>query len=325
MAQAPLATLRPFNRADGPFSSWFQQFEDYCFLYEIPEEEPDEDDFIPHNRRRALFLANMGPVAFQALINGCAPDRPNQYPIAELSDILIDRFDNPGLKSVNRLTFEKRVQGEQESATEFMDAITSMADKCHFGPFRDEAIIDRIIAGVRSDRARNQLLESEDIDLARVKRIVLQAEAVRTHARAIAQSLPVGKVDSRASTSHHQQNQHHRSQQQNPHQQLKPQDSKDQPQRKWKPCYRCTKLHDGRSCPAINWTCSKCSKKGHIAKACRSRQLNSIQQQPPQGTSNPSSADPGPSHSNPSNLNSISVDEEVTSLFDIIKSLNSTA
>ncbi|KAF2889771.1 hypothetical protein ILUMI_16402 [Ignelater luminosus] len=36
-----------------------------------------------------------------------------------------------------------------------------------------------------------------------------------------------------------------------------------------KPCYRCTRQHDPKSCPAKNWECYHCHKKGHTSQACR--------------------------------------------------------
>ncbi|KAF2891348.1 hypothetical protein ILUMI_14825 [Ignelater luminosus] len=41
-----------------------------------------------------------------------------------------------------------------------------------------------------------------------------------------------------------------------------------------KPCYRCTRKHDPKSCPAKNWECYHCHKKVHTSQACRKPTVN---------------------------------------------------
>lgn len=268
--------------------AWFQQFEDYCFLYDVDFEEPDDEGFIAHNRRRALFLSKMGPVAHATLVNACLPDRPNQYPIEELSDVLRERFEPPGLIPVNRFHFSQRVQGEQESASDYFDALATMAERCNFGNGRDEAIRDRIIAGIRNDRTRALLLDEVELTLADAKRIVQQSETVRVQGRALAQALPVGRV---VAQPNQQLKQKPKSwnQPRNPSNfkqrnfnQRNPNPSTSN-QKQWNPCYRCTKRHDGRTCPAVNWICSKSNRKGYTAPACRSvSRVNTIRGEQPQ-------------------------------------------
>ena len=44
-------------------------------------------------------------------------------------------------------------------------------------------------------------------------------------------------------------------------------------------CSRCRRTHQNNTCPAIGKTCKKCNKPGHFAAMCKSRNVNSIEEQ----------------------------------------------
>ncbi|EDS32596.1 conserved hypothetical protein [Culex quinquefasciatus] len=64
---------------------------------------------------------------------------------------------------VQRFRLSLRNQQPDETAEEFVQAVKLQADFCGFGAFRDVAIQDRILAGLRDDRLKEMLLKEEGL------------------------------------------------------------------------------------------------------------------------------------------------------------------
>lgn len=45
----------------------------------------------------------------------------------------------------------------------------------------------------------------------------------------------------------------------------------------FRPCRRCGREHDEKTCPAVSWQCYKCLKYGHIAPLCKPDQVNNVE------------------------------------------------
>lgn len=88
-------------------------------------------------------------------------------------------------------------------------------------------------------------------------------------------------------------------------------------------CYRCGRSHDLSKCPAVNWECFVCFKKGHTSRVCRKRL--SSRSPSPRGYRNNNSRSPSPHHLQTSinefsqsmqslSFNSITVHHDINSL-----------
>lgn len=58
-----------------------------------------------------------------------------------------------------RFHFNNRDQLEGESINEYVTALKRLADVCEYGHLRDEMVRDRLIAGIVSENARQDLLD----------------------------------------------------------------------------------------------------------------------------------------------------------------------
>lgn len=45
----------------------------------------------------------------------------------------------------------------------------------------------------------------------------------------------------------------------------------------WKPCFRCGRRHNPDRCPAVNWECFKCHRKGHTSQVCRRKDVKVLE------------------------------------------------
>jgi len=56
--------------------------------------------------------------------------------------------------TANRYTFSTRNQQDGESSFDYINALQILADKCQFQGFLEEALRDRLIAGILKTRQR---------------------------------------------------------------------------------------------------------------------------------------------------------------------------
>ncbi|KAK3920038.1 Retrovirus-related Pol polyprotein from transposon gypsy [Frankliniella fusca] len=276
-------TLRALDPDVISVTGWVQLFNGYCALIRLPEEVPNAHGVIAPNERRRLFLQSVGDRAYEYLRTACLPNTPYCFPIHTLIRLLREKFEPPGLISTNRYQFHRRTQQQNESATEFVTALQVLAARCEFGLHYPEALRDQLIAGVRSNELRLAMLRENNLTFFQAKELAVRDDALRSEVRLMAQhSMNVNVANSQSASGKPKNKENFKkftpSNKSNKKAQ-QPEASGSAPS--WNPCFRCTRKHDGRTCPARNWECHKCKKKGHISKCCPKRQVQVVTAQPP--------------------------------------------
>ena len=282
LVEPMFSALKEFEPSTISFTGWLQLFQEFCIANNVQAEpEPIQVNGQPqvvHNQKRALFLSYIGSQAYELLRERCLPDLPNSKPIPVLGTLLEAKYAPVGLKATNRFLFSKKVQQENESVSDFIAAIQSLASKCDFGAYLDDALLDKLLAGIRDDPSRRKLLNTDELTYAKACEIVLQHEAVRNHSRTIASSIQVAKVSTRKPNRYNQNHQSNHGSTSNNSNVNYAQNGSDKKNKYSKPnkdgfgpCHRCGQKHDVKTCQAVNWTCFKCQKKGHMAKVCRQK------------------------------------------------------
>jgi len=81
-----LQCLRPWNQDEISLSEWSSQFDEVCMINGLDAEPPalDDNELLPHNLRRAVFLAAIGQRYYEVLRQCCLPGLPNMFPILNL-------------------------------------------------------------------------------------------------------------------------------------------------------------------------------------------------------------------------------------------------
>ena len=85
-----------------------------------------------------------------------------------------------------RYLFNKRTQEIGESLDHYLTDIIKQADLCKYRNLRDELIRDRLVSGIRDDRARERLLSKKDINLAKTIELSKASEATQHQAQDMA-------------------------------------------------------------------------------------------------------------------------------------------
>lgn len=276
------------------FSQWVARFNLFCDGNFIQREPTTADgDYLQQpNRRRNVFLTMIGARAFTLVYNACLPNPPEFHSIPQLVECLQQHFEPVGMVEANRLSFHQRAQMSSESVFEYVNILQAMAGPCQFGPYYDQAMISRLIAGIRHNDTRQKLLTAHNLTWAGAKELAMQDDAVRTQMRTLAQahSQAQARVNAVFNSSESKKNFNEKNfsaggnhNQRNPHSKSQPAskppgnnnkppaNNNNQPQQKtrnFKPCFRCGRKHNWNTCPAKNWVCKKCNQIGHIAPKC---------------------------------------------------------
>lgn len=83
---------------------------------------------------------------------------------------------------VQRYKFSTRVQQPDETTEDFVLALKLQAEYCNFENFKETAILDRLIAGLRDRALRQKLLSEEKLKLASAEKIIATWEVAKANA-----------------------------------------------------------------------------------------------------------------------------------------------
>ena len=187
---------------------------------------------------------------------------------------VLDKFDQffKVRKNVifERAKFNRRCQGDNKSAEQFITSLYNLAEDCAYDELKDQMIWDRIVVGIR-DRALSEKLQIDpDLTLEKAKTQVRQREVVHEQS----QILKHTAEDKTLATVHHKPvlTTSRRSQHQGPRASF----NKKVPTTTNK-CTRCGREpHNRQQCSAKDATCHRCSKKGRYSTQCRSKSIKRV-------------------------------------------------
>lgn len=89
---------------------------------------------------------------------------------------LVKEYLKPASYLVHRNTFRQRMQAENESISEYVAALQTLANDCKFSDI-DEQILDQLIPGLKTKSIKAELLKMENPTLDRVLKKALGSEA----------------------------------------------------------------------------------------------------------------------------------------------------
>ena len=196
-----------------------------------------------------------GAIQVSTLIYAMGPQAEKLFqsfnlPVADQTDYnkVLDAFKGHFIPKRNviheRAIFHSRSQKEGENFEAFIRSLYDLSQYAEFDN-RDETIRDRIVLGVRDRELSEKLQMTADLTLTKATEIARQYEQVKTH---LALQRERGDDLTQGATSVDTVK---------------------------KPCGQCGyDFHRYGKCPALNKTCSKCSKRNHFAKVCRSKTLD---------------------------------------------------
>ncbi|UYV62145.1 K02A2.6-like [Cordylochernes scorpioides] len=250
----------PFNFSNpGDWPKWIRRFERFRQASGLINN--------PENEQVNMLVYCMGDNADDILLScKIASDQLENY------GKVIECFESHFIPRRNiiyeRARFNQRCQQEGEKVNEFITALHSLAEHCNFGMLHDELIRDRIVVGVR-DRALSERMQLDtDLTLVKATLMAKQLESVKEQQSSLYQQDSVDQI--KKMPNHIKETKRH--------EQKIRQFKSNQLGGSSHGCTRCgnSNNHDWKNCPAMNSYCSKCKKKGHYAKVCRSEAINEI-------------------------------------------------
>ncbi|XP_075732584.1 uncharacterized protein LOC142775122 [Rhipicephalus microplus] len=180
-----------------------------AMLGKLPEFDPDGDNCdvfferfecfaaandIAEDKKLQVLLTSIGEKAYVTLRSLLLPKTPTQ----ETYDVVIatlKKHYTPKCSVVTeRYRFNQRNQEPHESISDFIVGLKKLAATCEFGTFLEQALRDRLIAGLCSDSIRCRLLATPDAELTweRTCSIVAAMESATRGTREMVATLATG-------------------------------------------------------------------------------------------------------------------------------------
>ncbi|XP_062549099.1 uncharacterized protein LOC134213789 isoform X2 [Armigeres subalbatus] len=165
------------------FTHYVERFEVMCKLNKVNDET-----------KQSWFISVSGDEVFEEIKLIFPKKDVCEIPYDEMIKKLKARFDKVEPALMNRYEFYNRIQKPNESAENFVLAVKLLAENSNFREFKDEAIRDRLIIGLRDKDLRKKLLMDDDVNLETVEKTIITSEKAESRADHINDFSESGKV-----------------------------------------------------------------------------------------------------------------------------------
>ena len=164
-------------------------------------------------------------------------------------------------KRTERYNYHKRNMHPNETVREYIVALRNLASTCQYEDMTAEEIVedtmvDRFISGCCREDIVQRLLQEKDLDL---ENLISIAESVE-NSKKDTKHIQGDNKDVNAARFNGKNKKPFKEKNQNKPQSQRPSNNT---------CGRCGNNHEKDKCPAKDQVCSKCNKKGHYQKMCR--------------------------------------------------------
>lgn len=230
------------------------------------------------NMKVSLFITLAGPQVYCTLKNLMAPDSPNDKTYDDIIKVLKSHYVPEKSEIGERFTFNKCNQQSSQTVAEYIVELRRLANTCKFGAFLDEALRDRLVCGLSSETVQKKLLSEVNLTFARACSLAQAHEMAEMQSKLLTTTNQVHHIRSRSTqSSNFKQSSVPSSSytskkgvaQSHSHKNVAV-DKEAGSQQKSR-CHRCGKQHNPETCPAKQWECFRCKRKGHTSKVCRSK------------------------------------------------------
>jgi hypothetical protein len=180
MAAAVFGEIDQFDLDDDQAKS---MWEEWCermdqFLIANGLDKTQERD---KPRCKAIFLSRVGSKCYSLIRTLCHPNKPDTKTLEQLQQLVKDHLSPAPIVIAERYVFYNRRQTADESVAEFLKALRKLAETCNFGDFRNDALRDIFVIGLRDRETQKKLLSEQDLTLENALNKAQAAERTRLH------------------------------------------------------------------------------------------------------------------------------------------------
>ena len=236
-------SISSFNSSQEDWLSYTERLQQYFTANDIKDDEGSAA------KKRAILLSVCGAETFRLIKSLLAPVKPETKSFQEIVE-LVEKHHNPEPSAtVQCYKFHCRCHQPGETVSQYVAGLRRIAEHCEFGDYLESVLCDRLVCGIQDSRIQRRLLGEPDLTFARAFTLAQSLESADRDTKAL--QVAPSRVNAVKAT-----------------QNLRNFQNAKKPDR---PCYRCGGQHFDRDCRFKDAECRKCGKKGHIARACRSK------------------------------------------------------
>ncbi|XP_072145334.1 uncharacterized protein [Dermacentor andersoni] len=155
------------------FMSYVERFDLYWKVTQ------NKDDSL----KKSAFITAIGKRPYKTLKDLLLPGKPEDKSFNEIVAVLREHY-SPGSKVIaERFKFNRRYQMEGETISAFAVELRHMAARCDFGPFVDDALRDRFVAGLSDASIQASLLKKKELSFETAYDLARSAELAAKESR----------------------------------------------------------------------------------------------------------------------------------------------
>ncbi|XP_065290987.1 uncharacterized protein [Dermacentor albipictus] len=161
----PLGKMSEFDPKTQNFESYLERFEHFLTANDIADA-----------KRLPVFLTVIGPEAYEVLRSLVVPAAPGEKSYAEVKRLLKEHYSPRSSVIAERCKFNRRVQQEGENVEGFIVELKHLVRKCDYGDFLQDALRDRLVAGIRNEETQRALFAERELTFDGACKIALDRE-----------------------------------------------------------------------------------------------------------------------------------------------------
>ena len=214
------------------------------------------NDITTDKKQVAILLSACGPATFKTIESVVDAETLKDIKYADLVKTLSEHYDPVPSSIVQRYKFYNRSREEGESIADFVASLREIAKYCDYNDTLNMMLRDRLVCGVNHQGIQKRLLSEKDLSYEKALEIALLIEAAEKDVKHFMKPTATVMYQKKAGNRYpSEQTSTHKVPTGNPQ------------------CHRCLGYnHPPQSCPFKLAECNKCHKKGHIARACKTKQ-----------------------------------------------------
>lgn len=154
-----------------------------------------EANGIAEEKKRAIFLTKVDAETYKVVRKVCAPAKPKEVALEDIIQKVGKYIKPKANKTVLRAQFRERKQKGNETITQYVAALRSLATECEFAN-EEEAIMDQLLSGIKDRAIKIALFKNDELTLDQAWKTAIAIEEANRAAETLETNTPDADKDS---------------------------------------------------------------------------------------------------------------------------------